>query len=210
MKSSKFTVNSLLIVIIIISAIGFFVTVTMTRMADRTAINEIVEIEGTDLSVRYSSLEKNGIYRGDENTGSLMLEGDFGSGWALERQNGRIFTNEYSSSSLGLMFSDLVMIDEETFDKKVVLKNAVMIGKCKSGELVCLTDCMIESNHPKTNSLCTLYCMSIAGTNPKSDSASIVFIDPKTEKEVYSVKDENALKSFEDKYLHRTLAEVKG
>ena len=75
MKSSKFTVNSLLIVIIIISAIGFFVTVTMTRMADRAAINEIVEIEGTDLSVRYSSLEKNGIYKGDENTGSLMLEG---------------------------------------------------------------------------------------------------------------------------------------
>ena len=52
MRESKFTMNAFLLVVLIFSALTFFVTVKLTGMADRTPVNTFTPIEGTELSVR--------------------------------------------------------------------------------------------------------------------------------------------------------------
>ena len=77
MESPKFSFNAFLLVVIIFSALLFFVTVKVMDIADRTPVNSFTPIEGTELAVRYSSLEPNGIYTGTENVNTLLLEGNF-------------------------------------------------------------------------------------------------------------------------------------
>ena len=79
MGNAKFTMNSLVIIAIIFSAILFFFTIAMVDMANPYAQNEFYPIEGTDeLAIKHSSIEPNGIYRGSENAAVLVLEGTYG------------------------------------------------------------------------------------------------------------------------------------
>ena len=114
MNNTKFTMNSLVIIVIIFAAMGLFFTVKLVNMADRFPINEFVPIEDTDLAIKYSSLEPNGIYRGSENSGTLVIEGTFGYDWGSVLEGDTLFVNEYQSTDLGLLTSDLVKININT------------------------------------------------------------------------------------------------
>ena len=208
MRESKFTLNAFLLVVIIFSALAFFVTVKLTAMADRTPINSFSPIEGTELAVRYSSLEPNGIYRGSENVNTLVLEGNFGTDWGAAAVGDRLYLNAYRSTDLGILLSDVVCVDLRTFQKEVLLQNAILRGRCASGELVCLRGAMLPANHPQNNALCRLYSLTDTTLSPEGD-AMVVYLDPDTGRILYEVRDDTAQGGdFETRYLGRTLQEV--
>ena len=210
MNNTKFTMNSLVIIVIIFAAMGLFFTVKLVNMADRFPINEFVPIEDTDLAIKYSSLEPNGIYRGSENSGTLVIEGTFGYDWGSVLEGDTLFVNEYQSTDLGLLTSDLVKININTLEKEILIKDAVLRGKCSSGELVCLSGFIMPSSFPETNSLMKLYGMSSRDILPNGESAIVNYLDPADGTILYSVRDDEAnTDKFEEKYLQTTLEEVK-
>ena len=210
MNNTKFTMNSLVIIVIIFAAMGLFFTVKLVNMADRFPINEFVPIEDTDLAIKYSSLEPNGIYRGSENSGTLVIEGTFGYDWGSVLEGDTLFVNEYQSTDLGLLTSDLVKININTLEKEILIKDAVLRGKCASGELVCLSGFIMPSSFPETNSLMKLYGMSSRDILPNGESAIVNYLDPADGTILYSVRDDEAnTDKFEEKYLQTTLEEVK-
>lgn len=211
MRETKLTLNAFLLVILLISAIFFFFTVRMVSLAFHPAVNVFAPIEGTELSVCYSSIKPNGIYEGPQNTAVMKLEGDFGYDWGAAKTERWLYLNEYTASELGLTLSRLVRVDLESFEKQELLGDAILRGRCASGELVCLSDSLLPSNYPKTNALCRLYALAAPGLRPESDGARVLFIDPDTGEILYSVRDEEALaEGFEQRYLQRTLEEVRG
>ena len=211
MNDSKFTVHSLLLVFTIMTAIFFFFAVKLADLASHRALNEYYPIEGTDLAIRYSSQKTNGIYRGDRVTGTLMLEGLYGFDWGCAAEGDWLYLNEYRSSELGMRFCRVVRVDMNSFEKEVLLEDAILRGRCASGEIVCLDDCMMPSTFPKTNCLCALYAVAAPQLRPGSEGAKVVFLDPQTARELYSVRDEAALsENFDAIYLDRTLGEVRG
>jgi len=209
-NTSKFSVTALLLVAMIFSAIGLLFMVKFTDVAYRPAINEFFPIEGTEYSVKYSSKDKNGIYRGDRISGELLIEGDFGYDWGAAAEGDYIYLNEYRATTLGMMLCDLVRVDTNTGEKELLSGNTILRGRCASVELVCLRNVMMPSNSPKINSLCMLYGMSSAAIRPEDDGAEVAFLDPLTGQTLYSVRDEDALSdAFEAEYLERTLEEVR-
>ena len=194
-RKSKFSVNALLLLVIIFSAIIFFVTIKLVDLAYHPARNDYYHIEGTDCSVRYSSLLPDGIYTGDQITGTLRVEGRFGYDWGAAAAGDRLYINEYVSTDLGLMLCNLVRV--------------VLQGTCASGELVCVGKSVMPAGHPGTNALARLYAMS-EGTDPSADGALILYLDPESGEIVWSVADaEGVTEDFEAKYLARTLEEVR-
>ena len=212
MRQPKFTMNALLIVVTLMSALVFFVLIFMTGLADHSAVNEFYRIDGTEYAVRYSNKKGNGLYEGEyETTAKLVVPGDFGHDWGLVMLDGCLYTNEYSYSDLGLMFSDIVRIDLETYTKDTVMKNAVLRGRCASGELVCTAGTMVPSNFPKTNPLCRLYAMTDPEFRADGTGGMVFLIDPDTGSIVYSVRDDEVLsEGFEARYLDKTLEEIRG
>ncbi len=209
MNAPKFSITVLLIVVIIISAIGLFVTVQLTEMAGYSFVNDTYPIEDTDVYVKYSPKLQNGIYDGPYSDSRLLIKGDFGYDWGAAANGDTLYINEYRTSKFGLMFCDLVKVDLVAMEKEVLFKNTVLRGRCASGELVCLSACMLPSNYPKSNSLCRLYGMTSEELNPEEDTTLVLYIDPVTSKVVYSVKSEEVLTdSFDELYISRTLGEV--
>ena len=208
-RKSKFSVNALLLLVIIFSAIIFFVTIKLVDLAYHPARNDYYHIEGTDCSVRYSSLLPDGIYTGDQITGTLRVEGRFGYDWGAAAAGDRLYINEYVSTDLGLMLCNLVRVDLETWEKETLLRDTVLQGTCASGELVCVGKSVMPAGHPGTNALARLYAMS-EGTDPSADGALILYLDPESGEIVWSVADtEGVTEDFEAKYLARTLEEVR-
>ena len=211
MQDTKFTMNAFLLVVIILSAVFFFFTVKVVALSDHSAINDFYPVEGTGLAVRYSSLVPNGIYEGDKANGILRLEGDFGYDWGIALQGNSLFVNEYSTTSLGIMLCNVVKVDTSSFEKQLLWRNAILRGRCASGELVCVRGCMMPVNFPQTNSLCRLYALSDPQLDPAGGSAEVLFLDPETGAVLYRVSDADALTGdFEALYLARTLREVMG
>lgn len=210
MREEKFTLNALLLVVMIMSAIFFFFTVKMTSLADRSAYSSYNAIEGTPYAVSYSSLKPDGIYEGGKTTGVLRLEGQFGYDWGAAAVDGALFLNEYRSSPLGLSTCQVVRVDTSDFSKQLLLPDAILRGRCASGEIVCLRGALLPSNYPKSNPLCRLYATGVS-LQPDSDRAEVLFLDPDSGEILYSVWDEEALGSgFDARYLARTLREVMG
>ena len=208
MKQTKFTFNSLIIVVIIFSAILLFFTVKMTNMADRTAVNSFNRIEGSEYAVKYSSLEKSGIYKGSENNNSLIVEGKFGFDWGAVLSDNELIINEYKTSDLGFVISDVEKIDLNAKKKEVVFENCLLRGVNKSGELVIVSNYYMPSNYPKTNPLVKLYeFCDFKPLNFEAES-EINFVDSRTLKTVYKTK---ALitKDFDKRYIESTLEEIK-
>ena len=87
-------------------------------------------------------------------------------------------------------------------------KNTLLRGQCKSGELVCVSNYIMPSNYPKTNSLMKLYTMSSDSIRTDGGKCEVVFINPENAKIIYSVKDTSALYKFDENYLGKTLEEV--
>lgn len=208
MRDSKLTLNGILAAISVFAAIAFFVVVKLTGMADRTAINSFNRIEDTDLAIVYSNLEPDGLYRGDSANNELLVEGTFGYDWGAIVDGDYVYLNEYSTSDLGLVISRLVRINLKTLGKEVLYDNTVLRGRCTSGELVALSGYMLDANKPRTNRFCTLYDLGI--NNNKESDANVIYINPENGETVYSVKQRLMLKdSFDERYLNRTLEEVK-
>ena len=209
MGHAKFSFNGFLVIVIIFSAITFFVTVAVPDLAYHPAVNEINPVEGSELTIRYSSQTPNGIYQGDSLTSPLMLEGSFGFDWGAVLVGDWLYLNEYTTSSLGMVFCSVVRVDVNTFEKQPLRTDTVLRGRCASGELVCVGDALMEANVPKTNPLCQFYGLS-AGIHPEKDGALVLFLDPDTAQVVYSVWDDEALTDgFEERYLNCTLGEVR-
>ena len=211
MRQSKFTLNAFLLVVILFSALYFFVTVKVTGMAaDRWPVNSFTPIEGTDLAVRYSSLEPDGIYRGSENVNELLLEGTFGSDWGLALVGDRLYLNAYRTTDLGNLFSDVVFMDMHTYKETTVQTNAVLRGRCASGELVCVSGMLLPANLPDTNALCTLYRLTDASLMPNGAGGKILYLDPETGAVVYEIAyDGSEDEDFDARYLDRSLEEVR-
>jgi hypothetical protein len=182
----------------------------MVDLADRFPVNEFFPIEDTEYAVKYSSLEPNGIYRGTENASSLVLEGTYGYDWGMALEGDDLFINEYLTTDVGLMLCDLVKIDTETMEKTVLKENAILRGRCKSGELVALDDYVMPSNNPKVNSLMKFYSMSSLKLDPDDVTSAVIFIDPETDEIVYRTDDRTTKAiSFEELYLERSLDEIR-
>lgn len=208
MRDSKFSLNAFLLVVLIVAALTFFITVKVVDLADRSGLNTFTPIEGTDVAVHYSSLEPNGLYRGTENVHTLLLEGNFGTDWGAAAAGDRLYLNSYDSTDLGVVLCDVVTVDLNTMQKTVLLKNAVLRGRCASGELVCMSGEMLEANTPSENALVMLYAISDATLEP--DGTTVAFLDPETGKVVYETADTtDSDEAFEAQYLARTLEEVR-
>ena len=209
MNRAKFSMNALLLIVIIFSALAFVFTIVLVNLADRTPVNEYIPIEGTDYAIRYSSLEPDGLYQGPENTCKLVAEGDFGSEWGACLTGGNLFLNEYRSTELGLLLCDLIRIDLNTNEKTVVYRDTVLRGRCASGELVCVSGCMLPADFPETNSLCRLYRLTQKDA-ASSDGGAVLYLDPQTLSVLYAVQDDDVFSDgFEDRYLQKPLAEVR-
>ena len=210
MGNAKFTLNALLLVVIIFAAISLFFMVRVVDMADTGAVNDYYSVGDTGISVRYSSQKPNGLYTGSINTGELKLAGNFGYDWGAAYEGNTLFINEYSSTDLGMMLCKLVKVDMTTFEKEVLYKDSMLRGRCASGELVVVSGFMMPSSYPETNSLCKLYSFSSSNVHIDGKTATVLFIDPATGEVVYSVEDSNAMaEDFDARYIERTLAEVK-
>ncbi len=211
MNETKFTMNALVLVVTIFTAIGFFFTVKLGSIADRAALNEYYPIEGTDLAVRYSSQEPDGLYRGSRNSGTLLLEGTFGYDWGAAALGDTVWINEYTNTSLGLMHCRVVRLDLGNLRKEIFSEDTVLRGRCASGELVCLRGYLLPSNSPEVNPLCDLYRAAARGLLPEGEGAEVVFLDPETGEVLWSVRDPEALtEGFEARYLQRSLEEARG
>lgn len=211
MNNTKFTMNALLVIVTVFSAIGLFFTVNLYDMGQHAyLVSDYEAIEGTDLSIRYSNKEPSGIYRGSQNNDELMLEGYFGYDMGTVFSEGHLYLNEYRYTDTGLMLCDAVCVDTDSFEKKVIMKNATIRGRCASGELVCLGDCLLQTNSPHTNSLCRLYAMTSSKLDPLSGRSTVMFIDPASGDIVYTAEDDDVqAKAFDKRWLSRTLEEVR-
>ena len=207
MRSPKLSVNTLLLVLLIFGGFTFFITLFIVRMADRTGVNTFNPVEGTDYAIRYSSLEPNGLYQGNEVVNSLVVKGNFGFDWGAALEGERLYLNEYKTSNMGVMHSNLVRVDLTTKQKETLLTDAILRGKCASGELVCVRGVLLPANKPESNILCKFYALAAPGLH---DGAEVLFLDPAIGEIVYRVRDDEAMSNaFEARYLKRTLEEVR-
>ena len=212
MGNAKFTMNSLVIIAIIFSAILFFFTIAMVDMANPYAQNEFYPIEGTDeLAIKHSSIEPNGIYRGSENTAVLVLEGTYGKDWGTTLAGEKLYLNEYDMTTVGMIIPEIVRVDINTLEKEILYKDAMIRGRCASGEMVCLEGYVMPSNFPETNSLLKFYSMSEKDLNPGANICNVTYIDPETGEAVLTLEEQPIIeKSFESKYIDCTLDEIRG
>ena len=209
MHQAKFSMNALVLIAILFSALAFFVTGGMGRMADRRAVNDFIPIEGTEYAIRYSSLSPNGLCRGTENANTLLLEGTFGADWGACAQGDDIYLNEYTTTDLGLLLCDVVKIDLTTMTKTILFPDSVLRGRCSSGELVVVSGCLLPADFPATDSLCRLYRLTARETPAEQEGGAVLFLDPRTLEEVWRVEDPHVFAGdFEARYLSRALSEV--
>jgi len=149
------------------------------------------------------------LYRGDSANNELLVEGTFGYDWGAIVDGDNVYLNEYTTSNYALVVSKLVKIDLKTLKKEVLSDNTVLRGRCKSGELVALSDYMLDANKPKTNRFCKLYNLGLNADY--ENNATVLYINPENGETVYSVKQKLLPKeSFDERYIERTLEEVMG
>lgn len=209
MGNSRLTLNGIMIIVIIFSAMLFFFTVTMVEMVNPYGQNEFQPIEGTDLAVKHSSVDENGLYQGPESTAQLVLKGNFGNDWGTTLSGNSLYLNKYAITSLGLIIPEVVRVDTETHEEELLYKDAIIRGRCASGEMIILTDYVMPTNYPDTNPMLKLYSMS-SGVDLDDKTLTVVFIDPGTGEVLYSLEDRAFLeKTFQKKYEDRTLDEIR-
>ena len=210
-NKSRFTMNALVVIVIAFSAIGLFFTVGIYDMGSHVRlVSDYQPIGDTGLSIIYSTKETCGIYRGTRYDNELVLEGNFVYDPQTAVSDGRLYLNEYRYSNADLMFCDAVCVDTESFEKTVIMKDAMILGCCGSGELVCFGSCLLQTDHPDVNSLCRLYGMTSPDLDPASKGAVVSFIEPASGEIVCSEGVEGVLtESLREQLLSRDLEEVR-
>ncbi len=211
MENAKFSMNAFVLILIIFTAITLVFSVTVVNMAFRAPVDKTFPVEGTDVFVRYSSVMDSGIYEGYVSSGILRVKGQFGYEWGAVAEGNTLLINEYIWTDLGIVRCDLVRIDLETYEKTVVMRDAILRGRCQSGEAVCVTGIPLISSVPADNPLWKFYAISAPDVNPTKKGASVVFVDPATCGAVYGVWEPDALEDdvIESRYLAKTLDEVR-
>ncbi|MBO7730593.1 MAG: hypothetical protein J6S31_07040, partial [Lachnospiraceae bacterium] len=198
---------------LIFSVMAFFFTLFLSGMADKAwnpHVNDSYEIEGTDLTIRYSDKKGNGIFEGDPITGVLKVEGSFGHDWGIALEGDYLYLNEYRNSTLGMVFCQLVRINLQTYEKEILMRNTILRGQCTSGELVCVSDILMPALQPQTNELCRLYAMTDSKINLQSDGGTVLFIDPVDAEILYETEGEGVLSDeFTALYLDHSLEEIR-
>ena len=211
MERPKFTFNAFVITTIVFSAILLFFTTFVFDMSDTSIINESYEIEDTGYYVRYTTHIPSGIYDSDEAIANLMIEGKFGYDWAAVHEGNFIFCNEYHSTAFGYMVSDIVRISLDDFEKKVIMKDSMLNGRCASGELICYEGVLMPNWFSSTNPLSDLYAISSLRKIGKGEAAGVTLYDAKKEEKVFTAYDERALsEERSDYYRASTLKEIEG
>jgi hypothetical protein len=212
----KLTLNGILVILIVFSAIYLFATITAFRVMDPSGTNDFTPIEDTGYAIRYSTLEPNGIVQGaNPNSAVLIAEGNYGADWGAAVEDGRLYINKYRITSVGLMLCDVVKIDLDAEEgsaasEESLFPGAILCGRCASGELVLIRGAMLPANAPAVNALCHFYAMSDPALETDGSHAEILFFDPATEQVVHSIKGAAASpRSVQTKYLDKTLEEVK-
>jgi len=209
MRQSRFTLNMFILIVIIFSVLAFLFTIGLSGMAARSVMNDYYKIEGTDLGIMYSNVKPNGIYKGLKNTAVLKLEGDFGHDWGIAMEGDDLFLNEYSYTTLGMMFCSVARVSTDDFSKETLFGNTILRGRCASGELVCLEGFIMPSNYPETNSLCRFYGMTSEQLKSEKERIRILFVDPEDASVVYSTEADELSDEFDQLYLERTLEEIR-
>ena len=195
-----------MLIVIIFSSIVLFVGVSMVDMAAVLPVHDEYRIEGTDYFVRYSSYLPYGLYR----WGDLLCEGSFGYDWGAEYTGDAFYCNEYDTTDFGLMTCSVVKIDMTTFNKETLIRDAMIRGKCKSGELIIFDGYVSPSWNPDVNPLRSVMRVGNGVIPQESYGANVEWFDIESEKVVYSVFDPNALEDGGDEgYLSLTLEEAK-
>jgi len=208
MKKARFSLNAFILVIIIFSAVIFFVTISLVDLANPLAVNERYPVEGTDLAVVYSNRIEHGLYEGPANTAVLRLPGRYGHDWGMAREGSALYMNEYLSSDIRLTYCRLVRVDLDTFEKQVIADDAVLRGRCASGELVYVSGQLLPSVYPETSVLARLYMLSAPAA---VNGAVIKVMDPVSGDISVSASDPKALSDgdlFDSLYIDRTLDEI--
>lgn len=211
MQNRKLTLNGILMILIVFSAIYLFATITAFRIMDPSVMNETYPIEGTDYAIRYSTFEPSGIIKGtNSNTAELVLEGNYGADWGAAAEGDTLYVNAYRATSFGLTLCDVVQIDLAGLKESPLFPNAVLRGRCTSGELVVVSGVMLPANYPDSNALCRLYAMGNTGLRQNNHGAEVLFFDPSSGEIVHRIPGTSAFSDdFEERYLNKTLEEVK-
>ncbi|MBQ7715198.1 MAG: hypothetical protein IJT70_04935 [Clostridia bacterium] len=208
MNKIKFTFNSFLVLVIIFSAMASFILVGVTNMSERSTVNSVNPIEGTDYYIRYSDFAESGIYDGDMPSSKLLLQGNFGYDWGASVSGATMICNEYRRTTLGIITCDVVKIDLETFDKDLLYKDAMMVGKCASGEIVCIDGYTLAPMNSTDNLLYDIYSMSSCMINMENGVATVRWFDPATGECVAYKEDGRILEEGRtDYYLNLTVSE---
>ena len=207
MKKTRFTFNSLLLITALFSALILFIGVTMVDMATLLPVEDEYRIEGTDYFIRYSSFRPYGLYRWSE----LLCEGSFGYDWGAELVGDTLYCNEYKTTDFGLMVTDVVRIDMTTYKKTTLMRNAMIRGKCASGELIVYEGYISQSWNPDVNPFRPVFSISDGEIPKDPDAALVCWFDTSSERTVYSIADPAAqTDAREEYYISRTLEEVRG
>ena len=211
MNERKFTVNSLVLIVMIFSLALLFFTVNLVTMAEPYAENSFYRIEGTKYYVHYSTMDPSGIYLGSGRTAELMIEGKYGHDWGAALVGNTYYCNEMKDTDFGLMVTDVVKIDLTTFKKETVLRNSMIRGKCASGELIIYEGYISPTWSPDVNPFRCVFRVSDSKIQEDADAAVVSWYDTSSDSIVYSKTDPNAHHNKrEEYYISRTLEEVRG
>ena len=208
MKKTKFTFNSLLLIVAIFSALVLFIGITMVDMATILPVEDSYRIGDTEYFVRYSSFHPYGIYRGND---QLVLKGSYGHDWGAALVGNTYYCNEMKDTDFGLMVTDVVKIDLTTFKKETVLRNSMIRGKCASGELIIYEGYISPTWSPDVNPFRCVFRVSDSKIQEDADAAVVSWYDTSSDSIVYSKTDPNAHHNKrEEYYISRTLEKVRG
>ena len=178
MNESRFSLNAFTLAVLCFSAIIFLVALIVPEATDSRLTNDFYPIEGTDFAVVYSTNKTDGIYEGYRQTGELKLEGTYGHDWGLVYAEPYLYTNEYTTTRLGLAQCSVVRIDLRSFEKEVLFEDAILTDQDESGELVITVGSLMPSAFPETNSLCKLYAMTDTNIDLENSDGQVIRFNP--------------------------------
>ena len=209
MYREKFTYNAFVVTFIIFSAILLFFTVSVFDMSDTSIINESYKIEDTNYYVRYTTHIPSGIYDSDEKLANLLIEGKYGYDWAAVHEGDYIYCSEYHSTTFGYMTSDLVKISLKDFSKQIIMKDAMLNGRCASGELICYKGVLMPNWFRNSNPLADIYAIGANSKIYEGNGALVCLLNPTNDEIVYEIEDKDALSENRTEfYRNSTLGEI--
>lgn len=211
MRNRKMSMNGLLAILIAFSVIGLFATISSLRMADPSVMNEFYPIGDTGYSIRHSTFTQNGIVKGtDVNAAELIFPGNYGTDWGAVTDGDQLYVNLYTPTTVGILLCEVHLVDLGAVEETTLFEDAVLRGRCASGELVIVRGAMLPANHPEENALCKLYAMSANSLRADGRDAEVLFYDIDKGEVVYTVEGESAYsEDFDTRFLDKTLEEVR-